>query len=92
MNYFVFQSAGKSSRLELKGEEMKTFCEECREEREKAGYSLRDVAKATGYTHQAISAFELGKNLSINIDILLWYVRNTDIFSKRRREAKNENI
>ena len=88
----MFQSAGESSRLELKGAAMKTFCEECREQRERAGYSLRDVAKATGYTHQAISAFELGKNLSVNIDILLWYVRNTDIFSKRRREGKNEDF
>lgn len=88
----MFQSAGESSRLELKGAAMKTFYEECREQRERAGYSLRDVAKATGYTHQAISAFELGKNLSVNIDILLWYVRNTDIFSKRRREGKNEDF
>ena len=85
MIYFVVQPAGKSSRLNLKGEDMKEFCDECRDERVRAGYSIRDVARETGYSHQAISAFETGKNLSVNIDVLLWYVRNTDIFRKRRK-------
>ena len=68
-----------------------TFFEECRNAREERKISISEMARQTGYTHQAISAFETGKNLSINIDMLLWYLRNTHLFRNVRGREYNEN-
>ena len=60
------------------------FWELCRIARKDKGYTITQISKETGYTHQNISAFETGKMLRVNLDILLWYIRNTDIIDMVR--------
>ncbi len=60
------------------------FWELCRIARKDKGYTIMQISKETGYTHQNISAFETGKMLRVNMDILLWYIRNTDIIDMVR--------
>ena len=74
------------------------FWELCRFARKEKGCSVKDVAKATGYTHQNISAFERGEMLRVNLDILLWYIRNTRIielvryYENKRKDGKHDYI
>ena len=74
------------------------FWDLCRFARKEKGYSVKDVSKATGYTHQNISAFERGEMLRVNLDILLWYIRNTRIielvryYETKEKDGQNDYI
>lgn len=69
-----------------------SFWELCRTARKDKGFTVLEVANATGYTHQNISAFERGLMLRVNLDILLWYIRNTDIIDMVKSQNEEGGV
>lgn len=51
---------------------LKILGDECKRFRIREGYTQSDVAKATGFSRERISAFECGR--SRNLIIFSWYV------------------
>lgn len=52
--------------------------EKCKKYRLLAKKSQGDVSRDTGYCQQTISNFECNRSNKLNLDLLEWYIKNTD--------------
>ena len=54
--------------------DLKTLGNRCKQHRISIGVYQKDVAEATGYSLENVSAFEAGRN--DNLRIFIWYVQH----------------